>query len=598
MHMPGKTQNYLSHHNIDNHTVGASSGRVLIENLDSVMQRKLWDETLQGRVNTSNPAMFWNKTPSPESCTAIVHNNPKLVERFAGILRTSFLYCPQILLTDAELFDGIFFLALGPQAINEILGKSLADPPSLIFSGRGDTFEHCLQSFTLRQINKIKPECKDERYTVRPLELSSMGFTITDDDAVSLNDSFYDELTSRVEAARRGACDIIDVVIWAYEQYWSLQGHTALNDVPVQSNDNFGFLAQRWKEWSDAIAAGRVGYENQENPDFYKPILGKHPSMDNVQPKEAWSQDFETTFRRVAKDSEQTINSIITRASKNSAVSDQAENYQQAVKDIIGDNDRKKPIIKRTTAFNRIDEACNEQVIFTDIFTDNLRNILRDWYQFMYQRTLAFHLDATLIAVNAPENSYEQIVARTAITQSDHQTHGGCHPVKSTMASAKKTHRVGTLVLDERVTSVLGNMPASAFGLFCYQTRTVISKWRKCDASISIRTLKARTKDIAYSVYEADKEQDRRQEGLTIGKSFMFAAVLSIIAAMCDNVWFGNFQSNQIWIVVLVSWFVSMIPNFIEIINWERGVHKGVKTVIYMDRPDFETTPSSEEEGR
>jgi hypothetical protein len=108
MHMPGKTQHYPSHHNIDNHTVGASSGRVLIENLDSVMQRKLWDDTLDGRVNTSNPAMFWNKTPSPEGCTAIVHNNPKLVERFAGILRTSFLYCPQILLTDAELFDGIF----------------------------------------------------------------------------------------------------------------------------------------------------------------------------------------------------------------------------------------------------------------------------------------------------------------------------------------------------------------------------------------------------------------------------------------------------------------------------------------------------------
>ncbi|MFR0565396.1 hypothetical protein [Bifidobacterium porcinum] len=591
--MPGKTQHYPSHHNIDNHTVGASSGRVLIENLDSVMQRKLWDDTLDGRVNTSNPAMFWNKTPSPEGCTAIVHNNPKLVERFAGILRTSFLYCPQILLTDAELFDGIFFLALGPQAINEILGKSLADPPSLIFSGRGNTFEHCLRLFTLRRINEIKPECKDTRYTVRPLKLSSMDLTITDDDAVSLNDSFYNELTSRVDAARQGACSIINVVIWAYEQYWSLQGHTALNDVPVQSNDNFGFLAQRWKEWSDAIAAGRVGYENQENPDFYRPILGKHPSMDNVQPKEAWSQDFKTIFRGIAKSSVPIINSIITRAGKNSAVSDRAENYQQAVKDIIGDNDKKKPIIERTKAFNRIDEACNEQ----DICTNNLRNILRDWYQFMYQRTLAFHLDATLIAVNAPENSYEQIAARSAIAQSDHQTHGGCHPVKSTTASTKKTHRVGALVLDEHVTKVLEKMSASAFGLFCYQTRTVIRKWRKCDAS-SIHKLKARTKDMAYSVYEADKEQDRRQEGLTIWKSFIFAAVLSIIAAMCDNVWFGNFQSNQIWIVVLVSWFVSMIPNFIEIINWERGVRRGVKTVIYMDRPDFETTPSSEKEGR
>lgn len=595
MRMSDKMQSHSSHYNIGNRTVGTSSGRVLIENLDSVMQRKLWDETLHGRVDTSNPAMLWNNTPSSGSCTSIVHNNPKLVERFAGILRTSFLYCPQILLTDAELFDGIFFLALGPQAINEILGKSLADPPSLIFSGRGNTFEHCLRLFTLRRINEIKPECKDTRYTVRPLELSSMGLTITDDDAVSLNDSFYNELTSRVDAARQGACSIIDVVIWAYEQYWSIQGHTALNDVPVQSNDNFGFLAQRWKEWSDAIAAGRVGYENQENPDFYKPILRKHPSADNVQPKEAWSQDFESIFRGIAKNSVPIINSIITRASKNSAVSDQAENYQQAVKDIIGDNDRKKPIIKRTKAFNLIDKACNKR---WDICTYNLRDILRDWYQFMYQRTLAFHLDATLIAVNTPENSYEQIVARTAIPQSDHQTHGGCHPVKSTTASTNNTHRVGALVLDERVTSVLGNMSASAFGLFCYQTRTVISKWRNCDASVSIRKLKARTKDMAYSVYEADKEQDRRQEGLTIWKSFVFAAVLSIIAAMCDNVWFGNFRSNQIWIVVLVSWFVSMIPNFIEIINWERGVHKGVKTVIYMDRPDFEITPSFEEEGR
>lgn len=64
------------------------------------------------------------------------------------------------MLSDAEVCDGLFFLALGPNTVNSLLGKSYKDGPSIIISGRCDSFEECLFNFTLSTVGAVQAKAQ------------------------------------------------------------------------------------------------------------------------------------------------------------------------------------------------------------------------------------------------------------------------------------------------------------------------------------------------------------------------------------------------------------------------------------------------------
>lgn len=99
---------------------------------------------------------LWVQTNSKNNCERLLNDYPQFASCFAGIIRTAYLYAPKIVVTVADLFDGVFFVSLGPQAVNGILGKSYKDGAKLVISGWKDTLEESLIAFILNSDQKIK----------------------------------------------------------------------------------------------------------------------------------------------------------------------------------------------------------------------------------------------------------------------------------------------------------------------------------------------------------------------------------------------------------------------------------------------------------
>lgn len=202
---------------------------------------------------------------------------------------------------------------------------------------------------------------------------------------------------------------------------------------------------------------------------------------------------------------------------------------------------------------------------------------LRDWYQLVYQKALARHLGAQLVAVDAAMNSVEQV--------------------------AGSSRRGASLMLSGKITKLLGGMPYIRFATFCYETRGVIDRWRACtgdDADddgkptgiaarcrrwllhdvLRMDPAQRITRSVAYAVQQASEERDLAGDAKSLLYTGGVAAVLAFISAMADNVWFDS--STPVWILVLLAWAVGIVPNLLDGIGWLRGVHDSSASVVYM----------------
>lgn len=147
----------------------------MVTNFDSTEQKRSWERLLQkaqsqedeqsSAQNISSATIpsieeLWLKNSNTRTCESLLNAHTSFATHFAGIIRTAYLYCPQIMLSDAEVCDGLFFLALGPNTVNSLLGKSYKDGPSIIISGRCDSFEECLFNFTLSTVGAVQAKAQ------------------------------------------------------------------------------------------------------------------------------------------------------------------------------------------------------------------------------------------------------------------------------------------------------------------------------------------------------------------------------------------------------------------------------------------------------
>lgn len=143
----------------------------MVTNFDSTEQKHSWERLLQqaqSQEDERSSAQNISSTTLPSveelwhtrTCESLLNAHTSFATHFAGIIRTAYLYCPQIMLSDAEVCDGLFFLALGPNTVNSLLGKSYKDGPSIIISGRSDSFEECLFNFTLSTVGAVQAKAQ------------------------------------------------------------------------------------------------------------------------------------------------------------------------------------------------------------------------------------------------------------------------------------------------------------------------------------------------------------------------------------------------------------------------------------------------------
>ena len=64
-------------------------------------------------------------------------------------------------------------------------------------------------------------------------------------------------------------------------------------------------------------------------------------------------------------------------------------------------------------------------------------------------------------------------------------------------------------------------------------------------------------------------------DGIDMLWSALVAGVLALLSALSDNVWFNG--KSPIWLVVMVAWFIGIVPNLIDIAKWLLGVRSSFR---------------------
>ncbi|MCI8675205.1 MAG: hypothetical protein HFJ63_00535 [Atopobiaceae bacterium] len=134
------------------------SQRAMVRNFDSVHQAKDWYECRSCSADNSQyaPSNMWSSENALHhalmegSCkdTNLCELAAPRIKYFAGCLRTASLYSPTILLTDSNLLDGVFFLALGPRGCRELLGLAEQEPlPLTVLCRNKSTLREAYGSF-------------------------------------------------------------------------------------------------------------------------------------------------------------------------------------------------------------------------------------------------------------------------------------------------------------------------------------------------------------------------------------------------------------------------------------------------------------------
>jgi hypothetical protein len=183
------------------------------------------------------------------------------------------------------------------------------------------------------------------------------------------------------------------------------------------------------------------------------------------------------------------------------------------------------------------------------------REILRDWYQFIYLKTMAHHLGVYLMAVDIPNNSFAQIAGR--------------HAEDASMTLAGK------------ITGTLGEMPFTRFVSFRYECRSAIARWQECGPSTAKRLRTFRTKTISYLIEQSRAERDLANDAKNVLKGTIIASTLALASALVDTFW--STSNTPIWLIICVAWGLAVIPNLIDAMQWIAGVESSKQTVAFAN---------------
>ena len=581
----------------------------LITNFDSTEQLREWneivrqacegissnaDEKASGHIDVPRSPRPWTRTYDPNHlwlmddanrpCRHLLNDEPAFATHFAGVARTAFLYCPRILLTDAQLFDGLFFLALGPTTVNGILGKSYKDGPAIVISGRSATMEECFMAFTVTTVRNVRnkmmtsahrpskrtgrteheassasspfPSSSEEQdlITIRPLEYSALapidgrGITISPEDSLRFASRHAREFTERLDRIeRQGArlcgetrAQVVAEMFATYliehhdEHAHGPNGTHVPNGTPEgasktntsadhrgeNAKDRCRLLAQRWQQWIDAVKDGSVLYVNQNSAEelerrgnvgfedvfndmserYASPLRALYDLQSPKQGNAANATDFLAMCSKALdaiaaepnrSDAFAKLNSIFPTPTPSASSTPSPSASAPA----LSTSGPSAP--PSTTSSQRGRNRSNPSVI-----PPLTRDLLRDWYQFVYQQTLAIHLGAYLISVNTRPNSFAQLLT----DRNDRST----------------------LMLSGPITAILANMPYTRFATLCYECRSTIQAWRACTPAMSKREQKTNTSRMAYSIGQAGQEKSLPSEKAAMLWTLVIAFALAL----------------------------------------------------------------------
>lgn len=506
----------------------------MLTNFDSEEQLSDWNRVRhlcnhnlkcdQKRVPEVN-SKFWSEGHDGVSiCERTIQQHPEFLERFAGILRTAFLYSPQVLVTDAELFDGIYFLAFGPDVVLDLLGQNGYEKPFLTVSGRQPTLEQCLLRFTTvppdnQQQLSSEGEAVDltDIGTLRPLEYQVLQKTVTSEESQRFAPQARAVLNGHAgdhrSIAQRIAC---------------LYAACCQQDL---SDSTCRLLAQRWQEWIDAEQKGLIRYEQQRSQ------TGSNCGI---------VRSFNDAFLPVVSENADCLRSWCSASNANEA---EKTAFRNVLDKISHEPRRSKAFVLIRQSALPVGRADCSRTMECD------QQTLVDWYQFVYRLAMADYLGCCLMAVQSKPNSYERFAGRT----------GG-----------------RSLMLSGKVTELLGHMPSACFVQFCYQSRDAIQQWRNCRPNAPDSDQQRHIRNIAYCVQKFASQLDRKQDNSRIIKQFIVTLILASISVICDKVIFSG--SMSIILILIAAWFIEVFPELLTMVEWMHDQHTATQTMVFAQR--------------
>lgn len=525
----------------------------MVTNFDSTEQRRKWNELLQDEQDG-----VWFTNFCSGAIAKHMNVKPSLVSYFSGIIRTAYLYSSTIVLTDAQLLDGIFFLALGPTAVNEILAKDSTDNARIVVSGRESSLEECLLAFTCKKTGSSVGKATDSMvqqttqvenddsnkvcYALRALEYCSLEQKIICKRRFLDNSKSCNALTEEITYCKQNQLPLAPVIARALSESVDQEG---------QDCTGYTMLAECWQDWIDAEKLGLIVYENQNDegtqthvphsnfPEIFKRTAGHYSELVT---NEYYISEITTELKKPLRGlfkSEEVSKPVISGI--------RPDSFNSLLQQIAGCE-------RRSDAFAIINKHRQQASTERECSQGNVYQFLRDWYQFVYMRSLAEHLGTYLIVVDASNNSFEDYIN-------------------------DKGDKSSLLVLAGTITEALGSMTNMAFSLFCYQARKTLGEWRECVPTDSRLKQRRLTRDVAYKVECASNEKTFKTDAYSMFGGLVLALVLGLVSVLSDKVWLSG--SAPLWIIILAAWFVSVIPDLLDTLKWIRGVRLTTKTILY-----------------
>lgn len=520
---------------------GESVNRVVVANLDSVEQSRIWTDVTRRVRNRSRFVFRGTMTETLPTCQsgveefqrgALTDENVRLCIRsycenltdeknrrlltlfpqyeniFAGILRSAYLYAENIVVPINQIFDGIFFLSFGPQRISAMLSNHEKDEAVVLISGRADDVEHCIKNFFFERLES------SSLYTLATKYYSALGIDVKYSN-IKTGSECCKKLTKRLDKFEDGKEDIVNIVADAFTQYVISDSECAYEGAKA----SFDFLAMRLREWIDAVHNGIVAYENQLD-------------LMEIEPQKWFNECLNANLCRSYAVLQEKVKG------KNDGVS-----FLELLKD--------EP--KRSVAFDTIDGYCEKHKIDKE-----KAQFTKDWYQHEYNRALAQMLQADLISVYATTNSFARA---------------------DTDRTSEKNH---FLMFDGEITTALGKMPHQRFSDFCYGNQEAIARWRRCNRSSGRRANRDATRDISYAVSKTIEEHGFKEQRKDLLTSLFIVAVTTTISA-----WLNQEMSNNVmpmFAVIIAVCVVNLLPTLLETLRWFSDAHSSQKTIVYMVR--------------
>jgi hypothetical protein len=590
-----------------------------IANFDSIEQLYQWkrilneinkDQSLESAKNQIQSQGLWSVQGTQDYCGQFLHAYPQFATYFAGIIRTACLYSSRIVLTAAEVFDGIFFLALGPKAVNGILGISYKDGPKLEISGNGKTVEESFRHFFVSKqgasncwrLNKKTYSVLD-RTVIYPQKnfCDSSSESSPPENGLKVDDKMCDAAGFFEQHLNNfNATNLVDAVTGQFTQLLYSQNGPVYSSASGNHNNNdhsIDYLGRCWKEWIDAVSRGEVVYTPQkeslsrqkfrntcsevwkETKDFFdmdeKAQLPESEDYDTIASAQAGETGVESSDTNQSK--------LHSRNGELPDIESLQDRAIRAVRFIISSG-----MHRRTEAF----EYFNKR--FGDLPDDPeklMEKKLTDWYQYVYKKSLAEHVGASLIYVSEGQSG-DQKTQNSSITTSDY----------SFIDELAKSSSSPVHTLSGKVTQLLGQMPHVKYALLCFDARKAIESWREQRQSLSdqettqnnsrkkehiLQKLKNHkqkvhqrwaTRNISYCVQRSSESNDLFSGARSLLIGTIIAVFISLLSALLDNVWLSN--TFPIWMIVLLSWLASILPNVIEVCTWLWEVHSSSETVV------------------